>query len=300
MAKLISNATQATAEVTHASHEIAAGNLDLSHRTERQAASLQETAATMAELTKTVKQNAANALQASSLAAVTSDVADTGTRMVQQMIETIGHINASSQQISEITRLIEGISLQTNILALNAAIEAARAGEQGRGFAVVAAEVRALAQRSSAAAKQIKALIDTSVSVTHLAVERADGAGASMVRVKESVGGLSSLASGIAAACAEQSQGIAQMHGAVQALDEMTQQNAALVEEASAASDSLKYQATTLSKATSVFKIAGTAHPAAPHRETPRESTLGKSTNAPHMELRGVQRLRHLQSPVAS
>jgi methyl-accepting chemotaxis protein len=266
LAGLIRNVTEATLGLTRASREIAAGNTDLANRTERQAASLQEVANTMAQLTETVKQNAGNAQQASALAAAASEAADAQGHVVQQMIETIEKVSASSKRISEITALIEGIAVQTNILALNAAVEAARAGEQGRGFAVVAEEVRALAQRSSIAAKEIKGLIESSVGEIRAAVGRANEAGSSMVQVKESISGVSVLAFGIAAASTEQSRGVDQVHRTVQALDEMTQQNAALVEEAAAASESLKLQALKLNDAASVFKLAGSSSPATSHR----------------------------------
>ncbi|WP_269503536.1 methyl-accepting chemotaxis protein [Burkholderia sp. IMCC1007] len=242
--------------VAVASRQIASGNADLSARTEEQAASLAETASSMTQLTETVKQNADNAQQANTLATRATGMADAGNDAVQGMVATIGQISSSSSQVSEITGVIEGIAFQTNILALNAAVEAARAGEQGRGFAVVASEVRSLAQRSAAAAKEIKELIGASVSMIRDSAQQATGVGETMAQVKLAIKQVSDIVAEIAAASREQSQGISQVNLAIEQMDMVTQQNAALVEQAAAAAHSLEEQAGRLQAAMATFKLA--------------------------------------------
>ncbi|MGO4812089.1 methyl-accepting chemotaxis protein [Cupriavidus sp. 2MCAB6] len=248
-----------TESVGVAARQIAAGNTDLSARTEQQAASLEQTASSMEELTTTVRQNADNARQASGLAGNAASVAEHGSAAVQQMVQTMGAISTSSSRIAEITSLIEGIAFQTNILALNAAVEAARAGEQGRGFAVVAGEVRSLAQRSSSAAKEIKDLIDSSVDTVRTGSAQAEDAGKTMGEVQNAVKRVSDIIAEIAAASDEQSAGIEQVNKAVGQMDEVTQQNAALVEEAAAAAQSLDDQAGKLRDTVSTFRLANAA-----------------------------------------
>ncbi|QNP83504.1 methyl-accepting chemotaxis protein [Achromobacter xylosoxidans] len=242
-------------EINVGSREISAGNTDLSSRTEQQAASLEETAASMEELASTVKQNADNARQANQLAASASDVAERGGSAVSEVVSTMQGISASSRKISEIVSVIDGIAFQTNILALNAAVEAARAGEQGKGFAVVAGEVRSLAQRSAQAAKEIKGLIEDSVSKVGAGSQQVERAGATMQEIVASVKRVTDIMGEISAASEEQSSGIDQVNRAVSQMDEVTQQNAALVEEAAAAAGSLQEQAQRLAEAVSVFKI---------------------------------------------
>ncbi|MBJ9664580.1 MULTISPECIES: methyl-accepting chemotaxis protein [Burkholderia] len=252
---LIGQVRSAADSIATGSSQIASGNVDLSSRTEQQAASLQETAASMEELTSAVRQNAENAQQASSLSANASEVAGRGNRVVSQVVGTMDEISASSGKIADITGIIEGIAFQTNILALNAAVEAARAGEQGRGFAVVASEVRSLAQRSSAAAKEIKELISSSVQKVLDGSQLVGEAGKTMTEVTQAVARVTDIMGEIAAASSEQSRGIEQVNLAVTQMDEVTQQNAALVEEAAAASKSLEDQGRQLSHAISLFRI---------------------------------------------
>jgi len=246
-----------TESITTASQEIAQGNNDLSQRTEEQASSLEETASSMEELTSTVRQNAENARQANQLAANASDVAVKGGKVVGDVVHTMASISDSSRKIVDIISVIEGIAFQTNILALNAAVEAARAGEQGRGFAVVAGEVRNLAQRSAAAAKEIKELIDNSVSKVDAGAKQVDQAGATMTEIVQAVKRVTDIMSEIAAASNEQSAGIEQVNQAITQMDEVTQQNAALVEEASAAAESMREQAGMLMRAVSIFRLDG-------------------------------------------
>jgi methyl-accepting chemotaxis protein len=243
--------------IASASSEIAAGNLDLSSRTEEQASSLEETAASMTQLTETVRQNADNAREASTLATRASGMAESGNEAVHGMVEAIGRMSDSSSQISDITGVIEGIAFQTNILALNAAVEAARAGDQGRGFAVVANEVRALAQRSATAAREIKEIIGVSVETIHSGAQQAQEAGSTIAEVKLAIRQVAEIVGEIAAASTEQSRGIDQVNQAVNLMDKVTQQNAALVEQAAAAAQSLENEALDLKNAVSVFNLAG-------------------------------------------
>ncbi|WP_321872007.1 methyl-accepting chemotaxis protein [Paraburkholderia tropica] len=246
-----------TQAIATATRQIAAGNLDLSSRTEEQAAALEETAASMDEITGTVSQNADNARQASELAASASDVAGRGATVVSQVVATMSDITASSVKIADIISIIEGIAFQTNILALNAAVEAARAGEDGRGFAVVAGEVRSLAQRSSAAAKEIKELIEISVDRISAGSSLVDEAGRTMTELNAAVQRVTDIMAEISAASDEQSTGIEQVGRAVSQMDEVTQQNAALVEEAAAAAQALEAQTDALRSAVGVFKLSG-------------------------------------------
>ena len=253
---IVSQVRRGTHTITTASREIAAGNTDLSSRTELQASSLEKTASAMEELTATVKQNADNAREANHLAATASDVARKGGEVVSQVVGTMGEINSSASKIADIIGVIDGIAFQTNILALNAAVEAARAGEQGRGFAVVASEVRNLAQRSAAAAKEIKQLIGDSVEKIGRGSKLVGQAGETMDEVVASVKRVTDIMSDIASASAEQSAGIEQVNLSIIEMDGMTQQNAALVEEAAAAFQSLQDQAAELQRVVSIFKLA--------------------------------------------
>ncbi|WP_175975757.1 methyl-accepting chemotaxis protein [Burkholderia sp. BCC1047] len=253
--RLISEVRTASGNVATGAGEIASGNQDLSSRTEQQAASLQETASSMEQLTSTVRLNADNAQQASGLANNASEVAERGSAAVGLMVDTMTDISASSAKIAEITAIIEGIAFQTNILALNAAVEAARAGEQGRGFAVVASEVRSLAQRSSSAAKEIRELISQSVRKIQDGSHIANNAGDTMSEVTHAISRVTDIMGEIAAASSEQSRGIEQVNLAITQMDEVTQQNAALVEQAAAASKSLEEQGNRLAEAVSLFRL---------------------------------------------
>ena len=256
LVKIVGQVRTGTDTIATASSQIASGNLDLSSRTEEQASSLEETASSMEELTSTVKQNADNARQANQLAIAASEVATQGGAVVSRVVETMGSINASSKKIVDIIGVIDGIAFQTNILALNAAVEAARAGEQGRGFAVVASEVRNLAQRSAAAAKEIKALIGDSVEKVDIGAKLVDQAGATMNAVVDSIKSVTDIMGEITAASQEQTSGIEQINQAISQMDEVTQQNASLVEEAAAAAASLQDQASSLAQVVAVFTIA--------------------------------------------
>ncbi|WP_118185889.1 methyl-accepting chemotaxis protein [Paraburkholderia phosphatilytica] len=256
---LVSRVLSSSEGIATASAEIASGNTDLSQRTEEQAASLEETAASMEELTATVKQNAENANQGNALAANASETAVRGGEVVGRVVDTMQEISSSSEQVAQIISVIEGIAFQTNILALNAAVEAARAGEQGRGFAVVAGEVRTLAQRSATAAKEIKDLITVSVERVNTGTALVDDAGRTMTEIVQAVKRVADLMGEISAASGEQHHGIEQVNTAVMQMDEMTQQNAALVEEASAAAQSMASQSAALRELVSVFKVDAAA-----------------------------------------
>ena len=252
---IVSQVRGGTDTISTASREISAGNLDLSARTEQQASALEQTAASMEELTTTVRQNADNARQANQLAIAASEIAIQGGTVVGEVVTTMGAINDSAKRIADIIGVIDGIAFQTNILALNAAVEAARAGEQGRGFAVVASEVRNLAQRSAAAAKEIKELITASVTSVDAGARLVDQAGATMEQVVTSIRRVTDIMAEITSASQEQTTGIEQVNHAIGQMDQVTQQNAALVEEAAAAAASMQDQAATLADVVSVFKL---------------------------------------------
>ncbi len=297
LARIVSNVRQSADNVATGSAEISTGNSDLSMRTEQQASALQETAASMEQLSSTVKQNADNARQANQLAQSASTVAIQGGDVVAEVVETMRGINDSSKKISDIISVIDGIAFQTNILALNAAVEAARAGEQGRGFAVVASEVRSLASRSAEAAKEIKNLINDSVSRVEQGNTLVDQAGTTMTEVVNSIRRVTDIMGEISAASSEQSQGVSQVGEAITLMDQATQQNAALVEEMAAAAASLKTQAQQMVGAVSVFKLGAhdtpatvTAQPAPTRASQPsklpfkgieRRSTAKATTAAP-------------------
>jgi methyl-accepting chemotaxis protein len=279
LSQIVTQIREGTESITTASKEIAQGNGDLSGRTESQASSLEETASSMEELTSTVKQNAENARQANQLAIGAAEVAVKGGQVVEQVVATMGSIDASSKKIVDIIAVIDGIAFQTNILALNAAVEAARAGEQGRGFAVVATEVRSLAQRSAGAAKEIKSLIADSVDKVGAGTKLVDQAGATMREVVESIKRVTDIVAEITVASQEQSSGIEQVNQAVAQMDETTQQNAALVEEAAAAAESLQEQAGALRRSVATFRVesdhGATASASAPSMSS-RESSAGQ------------------------
>ncbi|NWG86472.1 MAG: diguanylate cyclase, partial [Hydrogenophilaceae bacterium] len=279
--EIVGQIREATDAINTASREIATGNADLSSRTESQASSLEETASSMDELTSTVKQNADNAKQANQLAQGASDIAIRGGEMVGEVVQTMGAISESSNKIADIISVIDGIAFQTNILALNAAVEAARAGEQGRGFAVVAGEVRNLAQRSAAAAKEIKQLINDSVGKVDAGYKVVEQAGHTMQEIVQAVKRVTDIMAEINAASTEQSQGIEQVNVAVAQMDEMTQQNAALVEQAAAAAESLQDQADGLAQAVSVFKIGGSSGMVAAPRHLSSAQAGGAVARAP-------------------
>jgi len=284
LVSIVSQVRSGTETINTASGEIAQGNLDLSSRTEEQASSLEETASSMEELTSTVRQNAENARQANVLAGAASDVASKGGAVVGQVVQTMDSINASSRKIVDIISVIDGIAFQTNILALNAAVEAARAGEEGRGFAVVAAEVRNLAQRSSQAAKEIKILIGDSVAQVEIGARLVQDAGQTMDEVVASVRRVADIMQDITAASAEQSAGIEQVNQAVVQMDQVTQQNAALVEEAAAAAESLQDQAVALTELVGVFRLH--AQQGAPVPAASNVTPLRRPAPAPRHDMR--------------
>ena len=282
LAQIVGDVRKGTDAIASASGQIASGNLDLSSRTEEQASSLEETASSMEELTSTVQQNADNARQANGLATSASEVAERGGKVVAQVVDTMASINGSSKKIVDIIGVIDSIAFQTNILALNAAVEAARAGEQGRGFAVVASEVRTLAQRSAAAAKEITGLIDDSVSKVDEGAKLVDNAGSTMDEIVASVRRVTDIMGEITSASLEQTSGIEQINMAVSQMDQVTQQNASLVEEAAAAAESLQEQAGKLARLVSVFKLGNDGHVQATAAPAPvKRSQPAKRLDAP-------------------
>ena len=288
LVRIVTNVRANAESVATASAEIAQGNQDLSQRTEEQSSSLQQTAATMEELGTTVRQNADNAQQANQLARAASGVAVRGGDVVGQVVETMKSISDSSRRIADIIGTIDGIAFQTNILALNAAVEAARAGEQGRGFAVVAGEVRALAQRSAEAAKEIKGLIGASVKRVEQGTMLADQAGQTMGEVVASIRRVSDIVSEISSASLEQSTGVGQVGQSVSQMDQVTQQNAALVEQSAAATESLMGQAGALVQAVSVFKLSRNTATGAAAASVARQSKATASHRSPTRQPAGA------------
>jgi methyl-accepting chemotaxis protein len=281
LGQMVNQVRYSTDSIATASSEIAAGNNDLAQRTEQTSSNLQSTASSMSNLTQHVQLSAENARQASTLAATASSVAQRGGEVVRQVVSTMEDINDSSRKIADIIGVIDGIAFQTNILALNAAVEAARAGEQGRGFAVVASEVRSLAGRSAEAAKEIKKLISASVDKVASGTQLVSDAGATMNDIVQSVQKVADVIGAITATSGEQSSGISEINGAIGNLDQMTQQNAALVEQSAAAAESLRDQAEQLARAVAAFKTSNLATSMAPNLSqrpprniTPRPSQL--------------------------
>jgi methyl-accepting chemotaxis protein len=274
LVRIVSEARSATDTIASTSTRIAHGNGDLSARTEQQAGALEQTTSAMIELTGTAKQNAASASQANELVAFASGVATQGGAVVGRVIDTMGAIHASSRQIADIVGVIEGIAFQTNLLALNAAVEAARAGEQGRGFAVVAGEVRSLAQRASAAAKEITALIGKSVEQVELGTRLADQTGSTMGEIVASVKRVTDIIASIAEASSAQTSGIEHVNGAISGMEQDTQDNARLVEETAGFATALQQQAASLAQVVSVFTLAGNAAPAAAALARPAANSL--------------------------
>jgi methyl-accepting chemotaxis protein len=289
LVEIVSQVRQSSDSIATGSAQIAAGNSDLSQRTEEQSSNLEETAASMEELTSTVKTNADTASQATHIANAAAEAATHGGEVVGKVVRTMEEIAESSKKISDIIGVIDGIAFQTNILALNAAVEAARAGEQGRGFAVVASEVRSLAQRSAGAAKEIKELINDSVARVEAGTHQVNEAGTSMQGIVNQVNSVNQLIGEISGATREQSSGIAQVGDAVNQLDQVTQQNAALVEQSAAAADSLKHQAEKLIQAVSIFKLSVSA--------SNPSSMLAASTNKTHSFAQHAHKVAAPQRP---